>query len=55
MSPRNWLDVAEAGGVRGILLVVVVATWFGRTTARVILWPVALYYTLFHGAARRAS
>jgi predicted LPLAT superfamily acyltransferase len=55
VSPRNWLDVAEAGGIRGIRLLVMIGTWFGRTTARVILWPVALYYTLFRPVVRRAS
>ena len=51
----GWLDVAEVGGAFGIRFLVIVCTAFGRAPARVCLRLVALYYTLFHATARRAS
>ena len=51
----GWLDIAEAGGTLGIRFFVVVCTMFGRRAARLFLPVVALYYTLTHGNARRAS
>lgn len=55
MKRVGWLDVAEAGGALGIQVLVVACTLFGRSTARLLLWFVALYYALFHATARRAS
>lgn len=55
MKRVGWLDVAETGGVLGIQFFVIVCTLFGRTPARMFLRVVALYYSLFHTTARRAS
>ncbi len=55
MKGTGWLDIAEAGGTLGIRFFVVTCTMFGRGVARACLPLVALYYTLFHGRARRAS
>ncbi len=55
MKGTGWLDIAEAGGTLGIRFFVVVCTMFGRSAARAFLPFVALYYTLFHRTARRAS
>ena len=52
---RNWLDVAESGGVYGVRIIVWLATVFGRAPARAVLKVVALYYALTHATARRAS
>ncbi len=51
----GWLDVAEVGGAFGIRFFVIVCTALGRAPARICLRLVALYYTLFHATARRAS
>lgn len=52
---RGWLDVAEAGGVLGIRILVVICTVFGRAPARAVLRMVVFYYYLTHATARRAS
>ena len=55
MKEPGWLDIAEVGGTLGIRFLVVVCTMFGRSAARALLPFVAVYYTLFHRTARRAS
>lgn len=52
---RSWLDIAEVGTVVGIRALVLVGTVLGRGAVHLVLRAVALYYVLFHGAARRAS
>jgi predicted LPLAT superfamily acyltransferase len=54
-TERNWLNVAERGSVLGIRLMFAVCLFFGRSFGRAVLKPVALYYLLVHGVARRAS
>ncbi|MBU1949605.1 MAG: hypothetical protein KJ927_12900, partial [Candidatus Eisenbacteria bacterium] len=51
----RWLDIKEKGTLFGLRFVLAITALLGRWGARVLLIVVALYYTLFHGDARRAS
>ncbi len=55
LGPRRWRDVAEHGTQWGIRAVVVLATVFGRTPARLLGACIALYYTLASKVARDAG
>ena len=52
LGPRRWRDVAEHGTQWGIRAVVVLATVFGRTPARLLGACIAFYYTLASKVAR---
>lgn len=54
-SAPAWLQVAEAGTLLGIRIVVWIGTAFGRAPARLVLRAVALYFALFHRSSRVAS
>jgi predicted LPLAT superfamily acyltransferase len=51
---RGWLDVAEAGSVLGIRLIVVLCTLFGRAVARAVLLFPVLYFVVLRADVRRA-
>lgn len=54
--PRDsWLTQGERGAVFAIRALAFWATFFGRRAARVIVYVVALYYTLADRSAREAS
>jgi predicted LPLAT superfamily acyltransferase len=50
-----WLRMRERGSDVGIAIMLFVATRLGRVPAWVLLWPVALFYALTAGEARRGS
>jgi predicted LPLAT superfamily acyltransferase len=52
---HDWIDVAERGSMAGLWFVAGLATLLGRRPARAFLRPLALYYTVSHRGARRAS
>lgn len=52
---RAWLEQRERGSVLGVRLMVDIAFILGRTVARLILYPVCLYFLLFSIKSRRAS
>ncbi len=52
---KAWLTVAERGSVFGIRLLFWICKLLGRTTGRLVLRPLMLYYVLTHGVARAAS
>jgi predicted LPLAT superfamily acyltransferase len=51
----QWLAVGEVGTVFAIRLTAFVATVFGRGPTRMLLRVIALWYTVLHRAAHRAS
>jgi predicted LPLAT superfamily acyltransferase len=53
--PRGWAALPERGSTGALMLIHWIAVRIGRGTARLILHPIALYYVLTAGAARRAS
>ncbi len=55
MTSRGWLEARETGFILGMKSLVLIATFFGRSGARAVLPFLALYYTLAHRRARRAS
>lgn len=55
MSGRGWLEVAEAGGVFGLRVIVELCNRVGRAAAHFALRFVVFYFTLLHPRARRAS
>ena len=52
---RGWLEAREVGSVFGIRILLALATAFGRLPVRLVLYAIALYYTLTHRLARAAS
>lgn len=52
---RGWLDMAEAGSVLGLRIVLFTSRILGRRGARALLVPIVFYYALLHRQARRAS
>lgn len=50
-----WLEQRERGSVLGVRLIVGIAFFLGRTVARLVLYPVCLYFLLFSVKSRRAS
>ena len=50
----EWRAAKERGTVLGIKALVVFATMFGRRPAQLVVYLVALYYTVFSARARRA-
>lgn len=51
----GWTGRAEGGGRFAIVLIRGFALWFGRAPARLVLYPITLYFLLRRGAERRAS
>lgn len=54
-ASQDWLSVREAGTVFAIRLTAWVATVFGRGPTRMLLRMIALWYTVLHRTAYRAS
>jgi predicted LPLAT superfamily acyltransferase len=54
-AAREWTTRAERGVLPLIRAMAWLALRLGRPTARLLLYPVCLYYLLFGGAARTAS
>jgi predicted LPLAT superfamily acyltransferase len=54
-AARQWTTRRERGALPLIRVMAWLALHLGRSTARLLLFPVCLYYLLFSGAARRAS
>jgi predicted LPLAT superfamily acyltransferase len=52
---QAWLEQRERGSILGVRLMVAIAFFLGRPTARWILYPVCLYFLLFSVKSRRAS
>jgi predicted LPLAT superfamily acyltransferase len=52
---RHWLDRPEAGGWFAIWLIRFVGLHFGRGVARLILYPVTLYFYFRRGPERRSA
>ncbi|HTT09974.1 MAG TPA: acyltransferase [Burkholderiaceae bacterium] len=53
--PLHWASLREAGLSAGLWFLYGVYRCGGRWLYRLILWPVAFYFTLTRGVARRAS
>jgi predicted LPLAT superfamily acyltransferase len=54
-SARHWASLRERGGVAGMRLLFAVYRLFGRGAFTLLLYPVAAYFCVAAGAARRAS
>ena len=52
---RQWLNARERSNTFAIRVLVWIALSLGRPVARAVLVPVAIYYLIFGGRARRAS
>ncbi len=55
MKRVGWLEVGETGWKSAVYLLVIVCTVLGRAPGRAVVRLVALYYTILHATARRAS
>jgi predicted LPLAT superfamily acyltransferase len=53
--PPHWASLREAGLSAGLWFLYGVNKWGGRWLFRVLLWPVAVYFTATRPIARRAS
>ncbi|HEX5354219.1 MAG TPA: acyltransferase [Rhodanobacteraceae bacterium] len=51
----RWLDRPEAGGWFAIWLIRAIGLHFGRSCARLLLYPITLYFYFRRGPERRAS
>jgi predicted LPLAT superfamily acyltransferase len=51
----HWKQRPEGGGYFAIWLIRTIACRGGRTVARLLLWPITLYFMLMRGPERRAS
>lgn len=51
----KWTERPEGGGRTALRLLIAIALRFGRAPARLILYPVALYFMVRRGPERRAS
>jgi len=54
-EPSHWSQHKESGTLRGILFLLWLHRWFGRGLFNLILLPIAVYFFVFNGVARRAS
>jgi predicted LPLAT superfamily acyltransferase len=52
---RSWSTTPERSNLLAIRTIAWIATHLGRSIARLVLHPIAMYYLLFAPAARRAS
>jgi predicted LPLAT superfamily acyltransferase len=51
----HWASLRERGGVVGMRVLFGVYRWFGRSAFTLLLYPVAAYFCVAAGGARRAS
>lgn len=54
-APPSWMRQQERSNLAILRLMVWISLTFGRATGRVVLYGIALYFTLFSPKARRAS
>ena len=54
-APEAWTGQRERSNLATLRLMRWIATTLGRPVARQVLWPIALYFLCFGGAAARAS
>lgn len=54
-APGAWAELGERGSLFGMRLMAYASRLLGQRFARVLLHPVALYFVLANGKARRAS
>lgn len=52
---QAWLEQRERGSTLGVRVMVGIAFFLGRPVARLILYPVCLYFLIFSVQSRRAS
>jgi predicted LPLAT superfamily acyltransferase len=52
---QEWIDRPEGGTTFGYMLISGFARAFGRTAARIALYPITLYFVIRRGPERRAS
>lgn len=52
---QEWIDRPEGGSAFGLKLIMTFARLCGRTAARLVLYPVTLYFLIRRGPERRAS
>ena len=52
---QAWLDQPERGSIAGIRFVAAVAMLLGRPVARLMLYPICVYFLLFSVSSRAAS
>jgi predicted LPLAT superfamily acyltransferase len=52
---QQWIERPEAGTALGYKLMSAFAQLCGRSAARIVLWPITLYFLLRRGPERRAS
>ena len=52
---QEWIERPEGGTAFGLKLITGFALAFGRTAARVLLYPITVYFLLRRGPERRAS
>ncbi|MGY0505768.1 LpxL/LpxP family acyltransferase [Luteimonas sp. e5] len=52
---RDWKARPEGGGYAALWLLRAIARGFGRPVARLLLWPITLYFLFKRGPERRAS
>jgi predicted LPLAT superfamily acyltransferase len=52
---RRWVDLPERGTPASLRLITWIATHVGRPTARLLLYPITLYFLLSARVARRVS
>jgi predicted LPLAT superfamily acyltransferase len=55
MDGRSWERQAERGGAGAMRLMLWIMLRLGFRAGRILVWPIALYYTATSPAARRAS
>ena len=54
-KPQEWLLRKERGSVTAIRVMAFVALKLGRPFARLLLYPICIYFMIFSGASRRSS
>lgn len=52
---QAWLQQRERGSALGVRIIVAIAFFLGRPAARLVLYPVCLYFLLFSVTSRRSS
>jgi predicted LPLAT superfamily acyltransferase len=55
LPPRRWADLPELGTPRMLRLIFWIAMHIGRGAARLLLYPISLYFLISAQAARRVS
>jgi predicted LPLAT superfamily acyltransferase len=54
-KPQEWMSRQERGSAVAMRAMVFVALKLGRSVARLLLYPICLYFVIFSGGTRRAS